>query len=89
MFQNFELSVDKLATPERVAALREALTEGKAGHGEVRVTLHIDDDTRPQVLLGRDFALGSDLLGALESIPGIVNVQLAPIRGVGHLRLVA
>ncbi len=72
-----------------LTALREMLDLGKAGHGEVLVTLELDEDTHPQLLLGRDFALGSDILDKLQGIPGLTNITLCPIRGVGHLRLVA
>jgi len=69
--------------------LREALTIGRAGHGEVLVRLCIGEDHEPQILLGHDFALGSELADRLQDIPGLANVDLAPIKGVGHLRLVA
>lgn len=70
-------------------ALREILKPGRPGHGEVLVKLCIGEDSDPQVLLGRDFELGSEMLDIFATIPGLKNVELSPIRGVGHLRLVA
>ncbi|KLI62763.1 DNA polymerase III subunit alpha [Aurantiacibacter marinus] len=72
-----------------LAALRDALTIGRAGHGEVLVRLCIGEDAEPQLLLGRDFALGSELAEQLADMPGLANVRLVPIKGIGHLRLVA
>ncbi|RPF72575.1 DNA polymerase III subunit alpha [Aurantiacibacter spongiae] len=78
-----------ITDPGAIAAMQAMLKTGRAGHGEVLVTLAIDEVSRPQVLLGRDFALGGDLVDALGDVPGIAEVSLSPIRGAGHLRLVA
>ncbi len=72
-----------------IATLQDVLELGKAGHGEVQITLHIDGDVAPTLLLGRDFALSGEVVDALTGVPGLSNVQMSPIRGVGHLRLVA
>ncbi len=72
-----------------IATLQDVLELGKAGHGEVQITLHIDGDIAPIILLGRDFALSGEVVDALTGVPGLSNVQMSPIRGVGHLRLVA
>lgn len=72
-----------------LASLQEVLTIGRAGHGEVLVRLCIGEAHEPEVLLGRDFALGSDVLERLTEMQGLGNVRLTPIKGVGHLRLVA
>ncbi|KLE35395.1 DNA polymerase III subunit alpha [Aurantiacibacter luteus] len=72
-----------------IAALREALQTGREGYGEVLVRLRLSDDAAPQVLLGRDFALGTDVAERLGEIAGLSGIELKPIRGAGHLRLVA
>ena len=72
-----------------LAILREMLQPGKPGHGEVLLHLRIGEDEEPRVLLGRDFALNSELVEKLAAVGGIAEVSLSPIKGVGHLRLVA
>ena len=74
---------------EAIASLKEVLEIGRAGHGEVVLHLRIGEDDEPQVLLGSDFKLGGDMVDRLSRIPGLANVAISPIRGVGHLRLVA
>ncbi|GAA0280193.1 DNA polymerase III subunit alpha [Alteraurantiacibacter aestuarii] len=69
-------------------ALRAALSEGKAGHGEVVVRLMIGEEENPRLRLGRDFALGGDLVDQLSLVPGLSNVSLRPRRGPS-LKLVA
>lgn len=86
--QRMQLTAE-IASAAALNSLREVLEIGKAGHGEVIITLDLGEDTCPNMLLGRDFALGSDILEQLDGIPGLSNVTLNPIRGVGHLRLVA
>jgi DNA polymerase-3 subunit alpha len=75
--------------PEAIAALADMLEIGRAGHGEVVLHLRIGEDHEPRVLLGSDFKLGGDMVDRLSTIPGLTNVAITPIRGVGHLRLVA
>lgn len=75
--------------PEAIEALATMLEAGQPGHGEVVLHLRIGAEEEPQMLLGRDFKLGGDMLDQLSGIPGLSNVSLKPIRGVGHLRLVA
>ena len=72
-----------------IELLKQSLETGRAGHGEVVLHLRTGDEYEPRVLVGRDFALASDLVDQLAAIPGLTNVKLAPIKGVGHLRLVA
>ena len=74
---------------EAITALANMLEIGRAGHGEVVLHLRMGDDNEPRMLLGSDFKLGGELVDRLAAIPGITNVALTPIRGVGHLRLVA
>ena len=68
--------------------LRDALGEGKAGHGEVLASLAIGDGPAPLVRLGRDFMLDGELVDRLSQVPGIANVSLRP-RGGPSLKLVA
>ncbi|OYX65009.1 MAG: DNA polymerase III subunit alpha [Sphingomonadales bacterium 32-64-17] len=72
-----------------LAALRAMLEPGQPGHGEVLVRLRIGEVEEPSVLLGRDFALDGSLVDKLANVAGLGGVTLAPIRGIGHLRLVA
>jgi DNA polymerase III subunit alpha len=83
-----QLSAD-VHQPDAIAALAEILEFGRAGHGEVVLHLQLGEEQEPKMLLGRDFKLGGDLVDKLSAIPGLSNVALTPIRGVGHLRLVA
>ena len=78
-----------VSDPAALTLLRDMLPLGRAGHGEVLVRLRIGEPSDPQMLLGRDFALDGELLEKLGTIPGLGDVTLAPIRGAGHLRLVA
>lgn len=75
--------------PAILASLRELLQAGRPGHGEVLLRLMLEEDNAPLVLLGRDFALDGGLVDQLATMPGLSEVTLAPIRGQGHLRLVA
>lgn len=75
--------------PDAIAALAGILELGRSGHGEVVLHLRMGDGDEPRLLLGSDFKLGGDMLERLNAIPGLSNVALTPIRGVGHLRLVA
>jgi len=68
--------------------LREALVEGKQGHGEVLVHLAIGGGPAPMVRLGRDFELGGELVDRLSQVPGIERVSLRP-KGGASLKLVA
>jgi len=68
--------------------LREALVEGKPGHGEVLVHLAIGGGPAPMVRLGRDFELGGELVDRLSQVPGIERVSLRP-KGGASLKLVA
>ncbi|HSG56808.1 MAG TPA: hypothetical protein VLA45_15275, partial [Paracoccaceae bacterium] len=70
-------------------ALRESLTAGKPGHGEVLARLRIGEEIDPLVRLGKDFDLHGELVDQLALIPGIANVSLRPKRGTSSLRLVA
>ena len=69
-------------------ALRAALEEGKSGHGEVIVRLITGAEREPSIRLGRDFALGGELVELLEQVPGLGDVTLGPRRGPS-LKLVA
>jgi len=70
-------------------ALAAALEPGRAGHGEVLVRVRIDGSRDPLLRLGRDFALGGELVDRLSSVPGLADVALTPVRGGAQLRLVA
>jgi len=83
-----QLSAD-VYQPDAIAALAEILEFGRAGHGEVVLHLRLGEEHEPKMLLGSDFKLGGDLVERVSAIPGLSNVALTPIRGVGHLRLVA
>ncbi len=80
-----ELEVhDELA----LQALRDALVEGKPGHGEVLAHIAIGDGPAPLIRLGRDFELGGELVDRLSQVPGIDRVSLRP-RGGASLKLVS
>jgi DNA polymerase-3 subunit alpha len=76
-------------TSAALDALAAALEPGRPGHGEVLVRLRIDGSRDPLVRLGRDFALGGELVDRLAHVPGLSDVALTPVRGVAQLRLVA
>ncbi|TIX52059.1 DNA polymerase III subunit alpha [Alteraurantiacibacter aquimixticola] len=70
-------------------ALREALVDGKPGHGEVLVRLAIGEgNSDPLLRLGRDFALDGELVDRLAAVPGLESVMLKPRQGPA-LKLVA
>ena len=69
--------------------LRLALQPGKPGYGEVLVRLSLGNGRDPLLRLGHDFALGGELVDRLTAVPGLADVALTPLRGTGHLRLVA
>jgi len=75
--------------PEAFAALQALLQPGKPGQGEALVRLALGEGAERLMLLGRDFALDGALVEQLQRTEGLANVTLAPIRGTGHLRLVA
>jgi DNA polymerase-3 subunit alpha len=72
-----------------IVALRDLLKPGPRGQGEVLLRLQLGEREEPLLLLGRDFALDGSLVERLQLLDGVGTVTLAPIRGVGHLRLVA
>lgn len=77
---------------EHEDALRElalVLEPGPEGCGEVVARIHAGEGQQPLMRLGRDFALDGELVERLASVDGLANVSLAPLRGQGHLRLVA
>ena len=74
---------------DAIATVAGMLELGRAGHGEVVLHLRIGADYEPRVLLGSDYAVNGELVDRLSGVPGLSNVLLSPIRGVGHLRLVA
>ncbi len=76
-------------TPAALAQLRLALKPGRPGHGEVQVRLRVGEGGEARLSLGRDFALGGDLVDQLAPIPGLADVTLSTVRGAAHLRLVA
>ena len=76
-------------TRSALNALAEALVPGRPGFGEVQVRLHLGDGRMQALRLGRDFALDGELVDRLANVPGLERVKLAPVRGAGHLRLVA
>lgn len=75
--------------PAAIALLKDMLQPGKPGHGEVVLRLRIGEEDEPTVLLGRDYALSGEMVDRLSEIGGFSEVSLTPIRGSGHLRLVA
>jgi len=75
--------------PAAMDTLRALLKPGKPGQGEALVRLMLGEGSERLLLLGRDFALDGALVEELQRTPGLANVSLAPIRGTGHLRLVA
>ncbi len=83
-----QLSAD-VHQAEAIVALAQMLEIGRAGHGEVVLHLRMGEERDPKMLLGSDFKLGGDMVDRFAAIPGLSNVSITPIRGVGHLRLVA
>jgi DNA polymerase-3 subunit alpha len=78
-----------IETRAALDALRLALEPGRPGHGEVLVRVRIDGVRDPLIRIGRDFALGGELVDRLAQVPGLSDVTLTPVRGATHLRLVA
>ena len=78
-----------VARAEAVGELALMLEAGAEGRGEVLLTLFTECGSQRPVRLGRDFSLDGELPERLAAIEGISNVCLAPVRGAGHLRLVA
>ncbi|RJY08623.1 DNA polymerase III subunit alpha [Aurantiacibacter aquimixticola] len=83
-----QLSAD-IHDAEALRALRDLLKPGRAGHGEVLVRLCLGEGSEAQMLLGSDFALGSDVIEKISTVSGLQDAKLSPIRGAGHLRVVA
>jgi DNA polymerase-3 subunit alpha len=59
------------------------------GNGEVMVRVSLADGGQAQLRLGRSFLLSGELAERLAEVPGISNVELAPLKGKASLRLVA
>ena len=59
------------------------------GNGEVLVRVTLEDGGHAQLRLGRSFLLSGELAERLAEVPGIANVELAPLRSKASLRLVA
>ena len=76
-------------TREALEHLAATLEPGRPGYGEVLVRLRISGAHGPLLRLGRDFALGGELVDRLSRMPGLTDVSLAPVRGATRLRLVA
>ncbi|MDG2003974.1 MAG: DNA polymerase III subunit alpha [Novosphingobium sp.] len=80
------LDIDRIEAIQQLALL---LQPGEPGRGEAVAVLHLDDERRQQVRLGRDFALDGELVDQLVTIEGIGNVSLTARKAGDHLRLVA
>jgi DNA polymerase-3 subunit alpha len=63
--------------------------ELRSGGGEVVVRLALEDGSHVPVRLGRDFVLSGETVERLSGVPGIENIELAPLPGKAKLRLVA
>jgi DNA polymerase-3 subunit alpha len=59
------------------------------GNGEVLVQLALEGGGQVQMRLGRRFLLSGEMAEQLADIPGIANVELAPVKTRPGLRLVA
>ncbi|MBI1401821.1 MAG: DNA polymerase III subunit alpha [Porphyrobacter sp.] len=82
-----------IATPEALYELKIALDVEEdspfEGNGEVVVRVVLEDGGQAQLRLGRGFLLSGELAERLAEVPGIANVELAPLKGKASLRLVA
>lgn len=80
-----------IATSEALYELKLALEEDatRSGNGEVLVRIALDGGGHARLRLGRSFVLGGELAERLAEVPGISNVELAPVKGKAALRLVA
>ncbi|WP_324075860.1 MAG: DNA polymerase III subunit alpha [Erythrobacter sp.] len=80
-----------IATSEALYELKLALEEDatRSGNGEVLVRIALDGGGHARLRLGRSFVLGGELAERLAEVPGISNVELAPVKGKASLRLVA
>ena len=80
-----------IATLDALFELKLALEDdtARSGHGEVLVRLALEGGGHAQMRLGRSFVLGGELAERLAEVPGIGNVELAPLKGKAALRLVA
>ncbi|MFY7745998.1 MAG: DNA polymerase III subunit alpha, partial [Erythrobacter sp.] len=83
-----------IATHEALLELKIALDMGDddgegVGNGEVLVRLTLEGGGHAQLRLGRRFQLSGELAERLAEVPGISNVELAPVKSKASLRLVA
>lgn len=80
-----------IATSEALYELKLALEEDatRSGNGEVLVRIALDGGGHARLRLGRSLVLGGELAERLAEVPGISNVELAPVKGKAALRLVA
>ena len=77
-----------VTSPEAIEVLREELTTGSDGRGEVRLHLRTGGDREPEMIVGRNFHLDGELAERLAGVEGLANVQLTTQRAPS-LRLVA
>ncbi len=84
----------RIADPEAVAVLADALADRRSGRGELHILTDGPEGGPIDILAGRDFAFDAELVRRLERLPGLGDVRLAPAEmpfagGRGDLRLVA
>jgi DNA polymerase-3 subunit alpha len=81
------LSLD-IVCIDAVQELAMLLVAGAPGRGEVKASLHLEEDLVKKVRLGRDFVIDGELVDRIAEIEGVGNVSLKAERGPS-LRLVA
>jgi DNA polymerase-3 subunit alpha len=77
------------AITELKAELELARDKTRAWPGEVVIKVALAEGGEQPICLGQGFVLGGELAERLAAIPGIANVELAPMRRRPNLRLVA
>jgi len=75
--------------PGALLDLKAELTTQDTAPGEVIVSLPLEHGGQASLRLGRNFKLDGDLVTRLQSIEGIEEIKLSPIRSDARLRLVA
>ncbi len=67
----------RIADPVTIAQLASILATSRGGNGTLRLLVPVSGDREATILVGRDFALDSELAARLERITGEGSVELA------------
>ena len=65
--------------PAALASINQIIEGERGGRGEIILLAQLEGGDQAELLIGRDFALDSELAERLRDVPGVLGVDLTPI----------